>query len=415
MNDKACSCILAGESGIKHRFIPAALVLLSALALFLAGCGQSPEEQKAAKAVEIAQTTGSLLVKSNRSEATLEVTHLAPAGEPAPTRTGVINQPLTALPPGQYAVVVRDAGWPALSGAVEVAVGQTTEVTMNFKSGSLRLDSVPAGAKVKHGGVLLGETPVLIPELPAGECELSLEYAAWPPFAFKATIAEHTEATATARLPHGRLTVDSIPSGAYVRLGGTNMGRTPLTLEQVPAGSKRLLLQSDGFPQVVVSFTLEDGGDVKIRPELGAVFPVLDPTELLRAVWVPDDPNALAPSFDSVGRYEPRNGVVKNINRRKVHSDWIEKKFRFSGVVESYDRKTGEIDFLEDKSALSRFRVVAIVAPEVRSGLEPMAATLKGRTLAVYGTLAAVEEPRWPARSILLELSGAQLLNGEAP
>lgn len=381
------------------------------LLLLAAGCGPSPETLKAEKAAAIAKTTGTLVVHSNRPNASVEATALAAPGEAPFSRQGTASAPLTGLPPGQYAVVVTAPGWPRISGTATIATGETAELTLHHATGALQLDSEPAGATVKLGGEVLGQTPLLLPELPAGETELQLEYKNWPPLAFKAAIPAGAEATAKARLPHGRLVVESVPAGAMVRISGTDYGRTPLTLDPMPAGQKRLVLQADNYPPVAVSFTLEDGADFKVRPELGSVFPPLDPAEILKTTWVPDDPNKLAPSFDSVGKFQPRNGIVKNIDRRKVHTDWMEKKYRFSGVVDSYDRKTGEIDFVEDKSALSRYRVVAIVSPEVRGELEPLAATLKGRTMAVYGTLAAVEEPRWPARSILLELAGAQLLN----
>jgi len=383
------------------------------LFLLVAGCGQSPESLNAEKAAAIAKTTGALVVHSNRPNASVEATALAPSGETPFSRQGPAGVPLTGLLPGQYAVVVSAPGWPRISDTATVTTGQTAELTLHHATGALQLDSEPAGATVKLGGEVLGQTPLLLPELPAGDTELQLEFKNWPPLAFKASIPAGAEIAAKARLPHGRLVVDSVPAGAMVRIGGTDYGRTPLTLEQVPAGPKRLVLLAEKFPPVAVSFTLEDRADFKVRPELGSVFPPLDPTEVIKTSWVPDDPNKLAPSFDSVGKFEPRNGIVKNINRRKVFNDWIGKTYRYSGVVETYDRKTGEIDFVEDKSALSRYRVVAIVSPEVRSGLEPVAATLKGKTMSVYGSLAAVEEPRWPARAILLELTGAQLLDGE--
>ena len=415
MNDKVCSSMFAGEIGVTRNPARITLLCLAALALFAAGCGKSPEEQKAAQAAETAQTTGALLVKSNRPEATIEATHLSPAGEAAPAKPGLVNQPVTGLAPGQYAVVVRSAGWPDLSGAVNVAAGQTTEVTMNFKSGSLHLDSVPGGATVKLGSTVLGQTPMLILELPVGECQLTLEYQTWPPVAFKTTITENVESTATARLPHGKLSVESIPAGATVRLGGQNRGRTPLTLDPLPAGPKKLTLEAEGFPPMTVALTLDDGADLTINRELGTGFQPLEPAALLGAVWVPENKERLTESFDVVGRYAPRNGIVKNLHRQKLFNDWLGKKYRFAGVVKAYDPRDGEIEFVDQSTTLAKYRVVAKLSPEARTGSDLNAASLKGVTLALYGQLTAVEEPRWPSKVITLELTLAELLQGAAP
>lgn len=415
MNDKVCFSMFAGDPGVTRNPVRIAHILLASLALLVGGCGKSPEEQKAAKAAEIAQTTGSLLVKSNRSEATIEATYLSPTGEVSPAKQGLANQPLTGLRPGQHAVVVRSAGWPELSGAVNVTAGQATEVTMNFKIGSLQLDSEPSGATVKLGDVVLGQTPLLLLELPAGECALTLEYRSWPPLAFKTTITENVESTATARLPHGKLVVETVPTGATVQAAGQTLGRTPLTLAQFPAGTTRLRLQAEDYPALIVSVALTDGGEAKVNLGLGVGFPLLDPTELLRAVWVPDDPNDLAPTFDAVGRYEPKNGVVKNLHRKRLFENWLGKKYRFAGTVKAYNPRDGEIEFVEQSITLSKYRIVAKLSPEARLAKDPSTQSAKGATVALYGQLTAVEEPRWPSKVITFEISSAELLPSDTP
>ena len=415
MNDKVCFSLSDGGARATRNPVRTVTILLASLALFVGGCGKSPEEQKAAKAAEIAQTTGSLFVKSNRPEATIEATYLSPTGEVTPAKQGLANQPLAGLRPGQHAVVVRSAGWPELAGAVNVTAGQATEVTMNFKIGSLQLDSEPSGATVKHGDVVLGQTPLLLLELPAGECALTLEYRSWPPLAFKTTIVENVESTAMARLPHGKLVVETTPAGATVQLDGKAVGQTPLTLEQLPAGPKKVRLLLKDFPTLLVTTTVEDRAAAKINLELATGFPLLDPTELLRAVWVPDDPNRLSPTFDAVGRYEPKNGIVKNLHRKKLFDDWLGKKYRFTGTVKGYDPRDGEIEFVEQSITLSKYRVVAKLSPEARLAKNPATQPAKGATVTLYGQLTAAEEPRWPSKVITLEISSAETLSGDTP
>lgn len=395
---------------------PAIVALLAGLLLLTVGCGKSPEEQRAIAKAEKARTTGGLAVKSNLANAAITATLIAPGAETAPAPvTGTLEKPFTGLTPGKYTVTARVDGWPEASGEIEVAAAQTAELVLNFKSGSLKLESDPAGAVVKLGATVLGKTPLTIPMLPPGECALSLEYPNWPAFALKTPITEGQEATASVRLPHGKLTVESAPSGAAVLIGGKSFGQTPLVWERMPAGTKKLTLQAKDFPPFEVSVKVDDGAEVKIAPELGAAFPLLDATAILKDVWVVEDPNRLTASFEITGRFAPKNGIVKNLKRQRLHEKWLAKRYRYSGVIKAYDPKSGEIEFNDEAAEQSRFRIVATPTPAALAALDLNEKTAKGMKLIFYGLLSGVEEPRWPAKVITFELTGVELLQGGAP
>jgi len=391
------------------------VLLLAKCAVSSVGEKITVASQARAEATRV-QTTGVLVVKSNLPEAAVEATRIAAAGEPAASVQGALGQPVPNLMPGKYAVTLRAAGWPDAHGEVDVTAGQQTEFTVNFKGGSLKLDSIPTGATVKLGKAVLGKTPLLIPLLPVGEVALSLEYPAWPAVAYQAVITENQEAAATVRLPHGKLTVDSFPAGAIVVLAGKAYQKTPLFFDPVAAGPQKLTLQMKDFPPMDVFVTVVDGEEVKIRPVLGTAFPVLDPAELLRAVWLPDDsrvPRA------TTGIYRPKNDVVKNLRREWLYNGWLRKIYRYSGPVKSYDAASGRVEFAEQKSELARYRVVAQVKPGTPSPV-PVAAKKDAKdkepmVLAAYGRLTAVEEPAWPARVITLELTDAEFLPEGTP
>jgi hypothetical protein len=249
-----------------------------------------------------------------------------------------------------------------------------------------------------------------IPQLPAGECALSLEYPAWPVLAFKVRITENEEATETVRLPHGRLIVESTPPGATILLGKRTLGQTPLTLDPIPAGAKKLTLQGKGFPPLEITVTVEDRGEAKVTPELGTGFSLLDPTALLRAIWVPDNPDKLSPHFDEIGSYAPQNGIVKNLNRKRLHENWLHKGYRYAGIIKAYDPKQGQVELVEEKNDLSKFRVLAKLSANAVNDKELEARLVKGASLAFFGTLSAVEEARWPARLISFEFASVEAL-----
>lgn len=376
------------------------LSALAAFALFAAGCGKSPEKLKAERDAELARTTGGVLVKTNLSEAVIKVT---PAeGTTGSPREGAANQPVTGVPPGKYTVVATLEGWPEARGEVTVQTGQTSTLELKFPIGALRLDSAPAGAEVKLGARELGKTPLVVPQLPAGEVSLTFEYPSWPAVTQKVTVVENQETAATVRLPHGRVILDSIPSGATVLFNRRSVGTTPLTLDAVPAGARKYGFQLKPFPTIEVALTVIDGKETKYAPALGAFFPLLDPAELLHEVWIPDDRSKITTGFNSTtGIYRPRNDIVKNIHRERLYSRWQLKFFRYTGQVKAYS--AGRIEFDEGKGGVAPFRVTALL-------LTPGAAVQKDTTVSVYGKLVAVEEPAWPGRTITLELESADLL-----
>ena len=391
-----------------RRFGPLILIAILITVLLLGKCAFSSSRSKGPQAAD-PKTTGRVVVKSNRANATIEATRVpSPGDATTASADGAVDQLLSGLPPGKYAITARADGWPEIRTQVNVDAERTTEVAMNFKSGSLRLESDPAGAIVRLGTAVLGRTPLVVPQLAPGECHLSIEYPSWPAVAFKTTIAENVEATGSVRLPHGKLVVETTPSGISVMLAGRALGSTPLTLEPFPAGTNKLTLRAKDFPPLDVSVTMEDRGEVKVHPQLGSVFPALNPAALLRALWVRDDPDKIAPPLEGVtGAFQSRNGVVKNLNRKWLFERWLRKRYGFTGLVKSYDPVTGQVEFVEQQSELSKYRVLAMLAPEVRNDPDLTTQLIKGASFALYGQLTAVEEPRWPSKVITFELSAA--------
>ena len=115
--------------------------------------------------------------------------------------------------------------------------------------------------------------------------------------------------------------------------------------------------------------------------------------------------------FDShTGIYQPKNDIVKNLHRKRLYENWLRKPYRLAAVIKSYDRDTGQIEFAEQKSELSKYRILARLSSASRANPERVASLTKGGTFEFYGTLSAVEEPRWPSKVITFEFSTAEPL-----
>jgi hypothetical protein len=398
----------------RRRFSPLIIAAALFLLFLLAKWALPASHHKSARDIPPDPTkTGNIVVKSNRPDTEVELSG-GPTVQQAASATfhgSGADVTLRGLLPGKYILTAKSGGWPDIQQDVNVDVGRASPVAVHFKSGSLRVDSDPAGATVRLASSMLGKTPLVVPQLPPGECQLSVEYPTWPAVSIKTTIKENEESTAKVRLPHGRVSIGSVPSGATVLVGKLVFGKTPLTLESVPAGTNKFILKAKNFPPLEVNVTVNDGDDAKISGQLGLGFPELDPPSLLRAVWIPDDPNQLAPGVDSLGVYEPRNGIVKNINRKRLYENWLKRSYRYAAAIKSYDRENGKVEFVEQTDALSKYRIVAELSPAIRADPELVAQLIKGAPLTLYGRLDAVEEPRWPFKVITLELSAAEVLH----
>lgn len=125
---------------------------------------------------------------------------------------------------------------------------------------------------------------------------------------------------------------------------------------------------------------------------------------------MPDDPDKLSPQLDTGGVYQPQNGVVKFLHRKRLYDYWLRKNYRFSGSIKAYDPASGQVELVEQASEFSKYRVLAKLPPETRGNPELAARLTKGTTLNFYGRLSAVEEGRWPAKVITFEISPAEPL-----
>ncbi len=401
-----------GSAARKYGPIGLAAVVVLILLLCVTMCSSKPTRRSSTPSAPDPKTTGSLVIKTNRPDTSVEATRVPDAQSPAADtfRASGAEPTFPGLPAGKYTVVAKSAGWPDLKQETTVVVGQAGALAVHFQSGSLKLDSVPSGATVRWGENELGKTPLTIPALPVGEIPLTLVLATWPNLPFKATIAEGTEASQTVHFPFGRLVVETTPAGATVQLEARVVGKTPLTLDQVPAGVIKVTLRADDYTPVAFNVTVEDHGEAKLTQTLVSSIPVLDPPALLAAVWVEtaaEDPNRLAPGFRDTTGYQSRNGIVKNLNRKKLVENWLAKRFRFTGTVKSYDRDSGKIDFIDATNDLAKYHVTANLSISSRQNKEVVAQLTKGATFSLLGKLDAVEEPRWPAKTISIEIISA--------
>jgi len=133
--------------------------------------------------------------------------------------------------------------------------------TVQPTTGTLLVETQPAGLSVKIDGSPRGTTPVKM-TLPPGQHQLELETGGQPrviPITMTAggQVSQYIEVQAAPAT--GRLQVTSEPPGATVLVDGERKGTAPLLVSDLAIGRHRVELQADGAT-VQQQVTIEPGG-----------------------------------------------------------------------------------------------------------------------------------------------------------
>jgi hypothetical protein len=164
----------------------------------------------------------------------------------APPRTRIT---LPALPEGLVPWLMRAAAAAAVASAV---VGASWAFRASWPSlkpapnvGTATLESEPSGATIVVDGTTLGTTP-LTTDLPAGRHVVDFRRRGVTRTIPIDVVKGKSTSTRVEWIVRrvGRLEVQSEPKGAKVLLDGKERGETPVTIDDVPAGSHTVVLQS---------------------------------------------------------------------------------------------------------------------------------------------------------------------------
>jgi hypothetical protein len=120
-------------------------------------------------------------------------------------------------------------------------------------TGSLRVETVPAGIELLIGGKVVGVSPVTL-SLPAGGYEIQLGRAADArrvsvDLAAGSSVVQHVEMPAAAvATATGALRIQTEPSKLPVLIDGVHRGESPLTVDVIQAGAHEIIVKSPSGP-----------------------------------------------------------------------------------------------------------------------------------------------------------------------
>ena len=143
---------------------------------------------------------------------------------------------------------------------------QTLDVALIPGWAEIRVDTLPAGARISVDGTPRGETPLSL-RLAVGTHELKISaenYKTWTKQLLVQRDQPQMLDTIRLQPADGRLSLKTTPSGANVTVGGTFMGQTPIDIPLQPDVKHKLLISKAGYNKVERTVQVATAGTEEI-------------------------------------------------------------------------------------------------------------------------------------------------------
>jgi archaellum component FlaG (FlaF/FlaG flagellin family) len=230
-------------------------------------------------AVDLTADSGTLVVTAEPEGAEVLVNGIS-RGE-APCR-------VERIPEGDATVEVRAPGHRTFRQEVRLAAGEILDVHARLEPlpATLRVVSIPDGARVYLDNEFRGETPLTIENIHEGEHRLRVEMAGFDPMARTLTLERGAARTEEFRLRGntGRLRIVTTPPEVTVLVDGKQAGVTaappgeaavvsaPLTIENIPEGEHTVMLTRPGYVPQTRKIAVQRDGLATLNVELERRF-----------------------------------------------------------------------------------------------------------------------------------------------
>ena len=194
---------------------------------------------------------------------------------------------------GEHVVEMDLSGYYDWKSTVTVPAGGTRTVSASLSkipvssTGWIYISSSPGGATVLLDGTNVGQTPgsgaLKLNNIAAGSHTVNLQLNGYQEYTTGVNVVSTTVSQVDAVLVPagsassiGGLSVSSTPSGANVYVDNAFRGITPLTMNDITAGSHTLLLQMAGYQDYVATVQVNKGATSTVTTILN---PVATPTQ----------------------------------------------------------------------------------------------------------------------------------------
>lgn len=219
-------------------------------------------------------TPGVLRLSSSPTGARVQVQSLRPTatgrtllGEPNSLGTTPL---VDSLLPGRYRLTLRKEGFTPTRRSLILAPDSVTADTVHMEGveGTLVVDAKPDRASVFVDGLEIGQGRVE-QAVDAGERVVRVDAEGYEAAAETLSVAPDAEHTLNVSLDpkRGTLAVSSLPNEATVRVDGTEIGRTPVTVER-PPGTYEVQVEANRYEAYTENVTVQPEAETSVNAQL---------------------------------------------------------------------------------------------------------------------------------------------------
>ena len=148
------------------------------------------------------------------------------------------------------------------------------EETLVLASGTVNVLSDPAGAEVTVNGIVRGETPILVREIPRGRAVVKFRLDGFDEEVRELAINAGDVQTLSVSLKGqpGTLRLSSVPEGARFYVNDEPRGRGPLAIPGLKPGDYTIRAEMDGYGTATKTVTIENGASASEEFRLSNVM-----------------------------------------------------------------------------------------------------------------------------------------------
>jgi len=258
-------------------------------------------------------TTGAIRVLSSPSGATVRI-------DGSTVGTTTVEQ--GGYAPGSHTVEISLAGFATQTHQATVVAGQTTTLQVTLiplppSTGTLRVETSPAGAIAEIDGTYVGTTPVERGNLAPGTHTVEVSLAGYFTETRQATVVAGQTTTvqiALSPIPPttGTIRVESSPAGAIAEVDGTYIGTTPAERANLAPGSHTVEVSLAGYFTETQQASVTAGQTTTVQITLTQI-PV-NASPVASFAYTPARPALPVPGqivrFDASTSYDPDGSIV---------------------------------------------------------------------------------------------------------
>ncbi len=165
--------------------------------------------------------------------------------------------------PKVYRIVMRASGFQEQALSLNLTDGRprVIDAALVADSGTLKVDTTPAGARVLVNGVERGTTPCTLARMREGEHTLQFRLEGYKPLTHRLSVTAGESLSLSfplERLPAG-LSIATIPEGARVYVDGVFRGESDLVLQAIEEGEHAIRVEKPGYLEVSRRVMLKSG------------------------------------------------------------------------------------------------------------------------------------------------------------